>query len=311
MSRSQPHECVYCKRMFKSLAAARQLHPVCAMWSCSFHPSLRFTIYPTGSQRKPEAACCYCNDALVQEEGKVSGSLLKEHMVQHNFRACSQMLYFSGQSFRQHLQNDHKASYDSTLFAGWTLLLKSSRQDKPSVFKPVEMKGSTRRANTEPNLAKGKDKSKKTKKPSKESVEIVPTNFMEFTELPQRAEPNKLRRKQSMPEEEPRPSMQFFERSATSEPRDDTKALRSPKSKAVTMSVHGTPTCPAFFRKRLDASTRNRLFMCEDNEVLSNDSQQLFRRIPGSVLGGLILHSSLVAAVPALMTNCVDVYSLQ
>jgi hypothetical protein len=267
------------------------------MWSCSFHPSLRFTIYPNGTPRKPEAACCYCNDPLVQEEGKVNGALLKEHMAQHNFRTCSQALFFSGQTFRQHLQDNHKAIQDSTLFAGWTLLLKASHQDKPSVFKPTAL---IRRANPEVSVAKTKEK--KTKKEGKDRKQVVPTNFMEFTETPQRIEPNKLRRKQSMPDEDSRPSMQFFERSALY----DVKS----RPKAITSSRYGTPICPAFYRRRLDASTRNRLYMCEENGALAGDVQQVFRRIPGSVLGGLVLHSSLVASVSALMTNCVDVYEL-
>lgn len=40
------------------------------------------------------------------------------------------------------------------------------------------------------------------------------------------------------------------------------------------------------------------------------EDEGLFRRVKGSVLGGLVLHSSLVAGVPALMTNCVDVYGM-
>jgi hypothetical protein len=267
------------------------------MWSCSFHPSLRFTIYPNGTPRKPEAACCYCNDPLVQEEGKVNGVLLKEHMAQHNFRACSQALFFSGQTFRQHLQDDHKTTQDSTLFAGWALLLKASRQDKPSVFMPAETKVPSRRMNTESSVVKTKEK---TKKGDKEQV--APTNFMEFTEIPQRIEPNKLRRKQSMPDEDSRPAMQFFERSA---PHDAKSRL-----KTITSSKYGTPICPAFYRRRLDASTRNRLYMCEEDGALAGDTRQVFRRVQGGVLGGLVLHSSLVASVPALMTNCVDVYEL-
>jgi hypothetical protein len=294
------HECGYCKRTYKTLAIAQQLHPICAMWSCNFHPSLRFTIYPNGTPRNPEAACCYCNDPLVQEEGKVNGALLKEHMAQHNFRACSQALFFSGQTFRQHLQDDHKTTQDSTLFAGWTLLLKASRQDKPAVFKPVETKAPGRRVNNE---SAGAKKEKKKKKDSKDKEQVAPTNFMEFTEVPTRIEPNKLRRKQSMPDEESRPSMQFFERSRV---HNDGK----PKTKPATSSKYGTPICPAFYRRRLDASTRNRLYMCEGDVMLAGDAQQVFRRVPGGVLGGLMLHSSLVASVPALMTNCVDVYEL-
>jgi hypothetical protein len=310
MSRSLPHRCVYCERTFKNLAVAQKLHPTCAMWSCSFLPGLRYTIYPTGSQSKPEAVCCYCNDALVQgEEGKVNGALLKEHMTQHNFRACNQTLYFSGQRFRQHLQDSHKSSYDSTLFAGWTLLLKSSRRDKPSRFEQIEAKGPSRRSNTDPGVAMSKSKSKQKKK-SGEKVEAVPTNFMEFTEIPQRTEPNKLRRKQSIPGEESRPSTQFFDRSATTEFGDIGETLAASISKPTKSSASGTPTCPTFYRRRLDASTRNRIYLHEDDEPLNNSSQQLLRRIPGSVLGGLILHSSLAAAVPALMTNCVDIYPL-
>jgi hypothetical protein len=69
-------------------------------------------------------------------------------------------------------------------------------------------------------------------------------------------------------------------------------------------------TCPRFYRRRLDASTRNRLYIRDQDDDLSKNSQKLFRKIPGSLLGGLVLHSSLVGAVPVRMTNSVDVYSL-
>ena len=305
---------------------AQELHPTCTMWSCSFLPGMQYTIYPTGTQRKLEAVCCYCNDTFAQgAEGKVNGAILKEHLIQHNFRTCNQRLYYSGQRYRQHLQDSHKASYDSTLFAGWTLLLKSSRKEKPSVFRQIAAKAPNGRSNTDPGVA-SKKKEKKPK-PSKDRVQDVPTNFMELTEIPQRIEPNKLRRKPSVltiPEktaQEIRASTQFFTRSATIDfageatilppPRAGVTTLPSSRSKSGrSLPVHHGTTCPTFYRRRLDASTRNRLYLREGDEPLSNNSQQLFRRIPGSVLGGLVLHSSLTAAVPARLTNSVDIYAL-
>lgn len=316
--------------MFKSLGQAQKLHPVCTMWSCSFLPGLQYTMFPGGTPRKTEAICCYCNDSLAQStDGKVNGALLKDHMAQHSFRACNQTLYFSGQRFRQHLYDSHRTSYDSTLFGGWTLLLKSSRRKTPSLFQQVEVKTIGRLSTSSapgPVTSKGTVKDKKNKKQEqdddKERSENTPINFMEWTEMPQRAEPNKLRRKQSgvsTPDTldgEPRPSLQFFSRSATIDvaiPPEDLPSSRSRKGakRVVAPTPSGAPVCPTFYRRRLDASTRNRLFMDGNDELASSDSQALFRRVQGSVLGGLVLHSSLVAAVPALMTNCVDVYSLE
>jgi hypothetical protein len=326
------HQCIYCERTFKSLAVAQKLHPVCTMWSCSFLPGLQFTMYPSRSSSRTAAICCYCSDPLtLSTDGKVNGALLKDHMTQHNFRACSQTLYFSGQRFRQHLQDSHRASYDSTLFGGWTLLLKSSRRKTPSLFQQVEVKAVGRQSTTEPpRLTPSKTNDKEKRKQDKDSdkhgdrskIANIPTNFMELTEIPLRTEPNKLRRKQSgvsTPEQtdgEPRPSLQFFARSATADftiAKEEPAPASKPKpSKCVVWpSPSGAPTYPAFYRRRLDASTRNRLFMGVEDEALSCDSRHLFRRIQGSVLGGLILHSSLVAAVPALMTNCMDVYPLE
>jgi hypothetical protein len=289
-------------------------------------------MYPSRSLNRTDAICCYCSDPLIlSTDGKVNGARLKEHMTQHNFRACKQTLYFSGQRFRQHLQDSHRASYDSTLFGGWTLLLKSCRRKTPSLFRQVEVKVAGRRSTTDaPGLPMSKTSDNEKMKQDKDSdrhgdqskVQNTPTNFMELTEIPYRTEPNKLRRKQSgvsTPEQtdgEPRPSLQFFARSATADftiAKEEPMATSKPKpSKCIVWpSASGAPTCPTFYRRRLDASTRNRLFMGVEDEALSDDSQHLFRKMQGSVLGGLILHSSLVAAVPALMTNCMDVYPLE
>ncbi|KAH8732807.1 hypothetical protein GQ44DRAFT_696471 [Phaeosphaeriaceae sp. PMI808] len=318
-----PHVCAYCGRAFETLAKAKKFHPVCSMWSCSFLPGIQYTIYPTGTQQKPEAVCCYCNDPLGKgAEGKVNGTILKEHMIQHNFRTCNQGLYFSGQMFRQHLQDNHKILYDSTLFAGWTLLLKSSRREKPSIFRQVEVKPPIRRSNTDPIVPP----KKKKKRSKSDRVQPTPTNFMELTEIPQRAEPNKLRRKQSgvtiPPEEEIRASTHFFSRAATADFAGMNLALQSPRpmhsasqsrseKSAGPLMVKAPSNYPTFYRRRLDASTRNRLYLGEDEEIMTLNSQQLFRKIPGSVLGGLVLHSSLAAAVPARLTNSVDIYSMQ
>jgi hypothetical protein len=246
-------------------------------------------------------------------------------MAQHNFRACNQTLYFSGQKFRQHLQDSHRVSYDSTLFGGWTLLLKSSRRKTPSLFQPTGVKPFGRRSIETSSLAtsstKGKSKKEdhKRKDSGRDNPLNTPTNFMEFTEIPHRTEPNKLRRKQSSidkTEPESRPSLQFFARSATADfaialdgaPPPPVK--KKPAKCVAAPTASGAPTCPTFYRRRLDASTRNRLFMDGGKEELSGDAQHLFRRVQGSVMGGLVLHSSLVAAVPALMTNCVDVYEM-
>jgi hypothetical protein len=333
-NRNLPHECLYCARTFKDLGTAQKLHPMCTMWSCSFLPGLQYTMYPTGSPRKREAVCCYCNDLLAQSpDGKVNGALLKEHMAQHNFRTCNQMLYFSGQQFRQHLHDSHRTSYDSTLFGGWTLLLKSSRRKTPSLFQQVEVKAVGRPSISDPSWMvsdsnedkKKKKKSKKTKHDDKigDNAVNTPTNFMEWTEIPQRVEPNKLRRKQSAvvipdtAEGTPRPSFQCFSpRSVTANdvamPNEQLPTSLKPKPEKciVYPSASGAPDVPNFYRRRLDASNRNRIYIDADEEPVSGDAKQVFRRMEGSVLGGLVLHTSLIAAVPALMTNCVDIYSL-
>lgn len=288
MNRHSPHQCAYCERVFKNLGTAQKLHPVCTMWSCSFLPGLQYTMYPSGSPRRTEAICCYCNEPLAKSsDGKVNGTLLKEHMAQHNFRACTQTLYFSGQRFRQHLQDSHRVSYDSTLFGGWTLLLKSSRRKTPSLFAPVEHKTLGRRSIETLSLAasstKGATRNKQDKlpKPSGEhkrkdsgrdnSALNTPTNFMEFNEIPHRTEPNKLRRKQSSidatdTESQSRPSLSFFARSATADytiAPEETPAAALKKKPAKCLAAptaSGAPICPTFYRRRLDASTRNRLF---------------------------------------------------
>src|SRR5689334_14139729 len=109
--RNAPHKCAYCERTYGNLNMAQQLHPVCSMWSCSFLPGIQYTIYPAGSHSAVEAVCCYCNDTLVRGDGKVKGLVLKDHVVQHNFRSCNQRLYFSGQRYRQHLQDSHKTTF--------------------------------------------------------------------------------------------------------------------------------------------------------------------------------------------------------
>lgn len=183
------------------------------MWSCSFLPGMQYTIYPAGSYTEVEAVCCYCNDTLVHGDGKVKGAVLKDHIVQHNFRKCNQRLYFSGQRFRQHLQDSHKTTFDATLFAGWTLLLKSSRKDKPSVFEQIEPTIGARRINTDPGLTRKKSS-------RKAEPQTMPSNFMDLTETPERAEPTKLRRKASLqiktekPAQEIRDSTQFFTKCA-------------------------------------------------------------------------------------------------
>jgi hypothetical protein len=291
-------------------------------------------MYPSGSPRHREAICCYCNDLLAQSaDGKVNGTLLKEHMAQHNFRTCNQMLYFSGQQFRQHLHDSHRTSFDGTLFGGWTLLLKSSRRKAPSLFRQVEVKATGRHSTSDPSwmisdtiedkkTKKDKKKKKKRNDSAVNNIVNTPTNFMEWTELPQRVEPNKLRRKQSSvtipdtAEGTPRPSLQCFSpRSATADvamPNEQLPLPLKPKPEKciVYPSATGAPEVPSFYRRRLDASNRNRIYIDVDEEPASGDAKQVFRRMEGSVLGGLVLHTSLIAAVPALMTNSVDIYSL-
>lgn len=126
--------CVYCKRTFVSRELAERDHPVCNMWSCSFLPGSQHVIYTGPASPATDILCCFCNDQLVGQHGKIRRRVVIDHMLQHNFRKCSQKLYFSGQQFRQHLQDEHRMTFDATLFAGWTLLLKYSQHSKPSVF---------------------------------------------------------------------------------------------------------------------------------------------------------------------------------
>lgn len=291
---------------------------------------MQYTIYPGGSRNSLEAVCCYCNETLVKGAGKVKGSILKEHINQHNFRNCNQRLYFSGQRFRQHLQDNHKTNFDATLFAGWTLLLKSSKREKPSIFEPVDASVAVRRAYTDPGTTGVKPLK------GEEVPQLPKMNFMDLSETPQRptAPKRRLRRKasvQTMPEKpvrEVRQSTHFFTRAATIELAYGTNASPSPRLNGLlsprlqppqhkpgfpvsSLPMDAVNTCPKFYRRRLDASTRNRLYVRDDEEgALSKNSQRLFRKVPGSLFGGLVLHSSLVGATPARMTNSVDIYSL-
>jgi hypothetical protein len=161
-------------------------------------------------------------------------------------------------------------------------------------------------------------------------------NFMDLSETPQRstAPKRKLRRKasaQTIPEKgsrEVRESTHFFTRAATVEiaygktasPSPRLDGLLSPRLQAAphkpgfpiaSLPIDAVNTCPRFYRRRLDASTRNRVYIRDEGDgPLSKNSQKLFRKIPGSLFGGLVLHSSLVGAVPARMTNSIDIYSL-
>lgn len=279
---------------------------------------MQYTIYPSGSFSEVAAVCCYCNDILVRGEDKVKAPLLKEHIAQHNFRKCNQRLYFSSQLFRQHLQDNHKTTFDATLFAGWTLLLKSSRRDKTSTFLQMATpRAATHRINSDARMAR------KAELEGREQSNM-PSNFMDLTEIPQQAKRAKLRRKASMqsvsekPAQEMPGSTQFFTRSATidlahgltrSSLSQDVGSRALP-AKAVSALVEVINRCPKYYRRRLDASTRNRVYLREQDEPLSKSSQQLFREVPGSILGGLVLHSSLVGAIPARLTNSIDIYRL-
>lgn len=333
-----PHRCAFCSRVYSNLAVAQKLHPVCTMWSCSFLPGMQYTIYPAGSPEHPQTVCCYCNDTLVEGAGKVKGTILKEHIGQHNFRKCSQRVYFSGQRFRQHLQDNHKSNYDGSLFAGWTLLLKSSRRVKPAIFALVEERRGVRRAYTDPEMGVGgRGRQGEEEKEPK-------MNFMDLSETPLRetAPKKKLRRKastQTVPEKlekeksreverEVRDSAHFFTRAATEELANhysnNTTGLlpqrqnhsSQPHTHKSNFPIASLPTdainsCPRFYRRRLDASTRNRIYVADgDKDGLSKNSQRLFRKVEGGFLGGLVLHSSLLGGVPVRMTNSVDVYCL-
>jgi hypothetical protein len=167
--------------------------------------------------------------------------------------------------------------------------------------------------------------------------QVPKMNFMDLSETPQRATrpKTKLRRKastQTMPEKKPerevRESGQFFTRAATIELAYGANASPSPRLAGLlsprlqppghkpgfpvnSLPIDAVNTAPKFYRRRLDASTRNRLYVRDQDEgPLSKNSQRLFRKVPGSVFGGLVLHSSLVGTTPARMTNSVDIYSL-
>ncbi|KAJ4345609.1 uncharacterized protein N0V89_011742 [Didymosphaeria variabile] len=249
--------------------------------------------------------------------GKVQGTILKEHVSTHNFRNCNQRLYFSAQQFRQHLQDNHKINFDGTLFAGWTLLLKSSKQDRTAVFEVVDV--SPRRAYTDPVVAAPKQQGKKAKEVAEPKM-----NFMDFSETPQFAPKKKIRRKastQTMPDaliKGVRDSTIEFTRAATMDHAHGgvAQASRSARADKSTHAVASHAISAGtlgleFFRRRLDGSARNRLYVRDESEgPLSKNSQKLFRKVPGSAFGGLILHSSLLAATPARLTNSVDIYTL-
>lgn len=292
---------------------------------------MQYTIYPSGAHPDLEAVCCYCNDSLTRGSGKVKGPVLREHISSHNFRNCNQRLYFSAQQFRQHLQDSHKANYDGTLFAGWTLLLKSSEQSKKAVFEAVEH-SSVRRAETEPKPAGIRSMQRKAMQDSPEPR----LNFMDFSETPQTsATPRKkIRRKpsaQTVPGdlvEEMRESTVGLTRAVTVDVITNKATLNSQNSgsssakkrkKREDMLRRGTgshfsdvASCELkFYRRRLDASTRNRVYIRNDAEgALTPSSQKVFREVSASAFGSLILHSSLLAATPARLTNSVDIYSL-
>jgi hypothetical protein len=306
VGRNLPHQCSYCGRTFKNLGTAREVHSTCIMWSCSFLPSLRYTMYPSGSMRHSEALCCYCNEPLrSSSDGIVNGGHLEEHMAQHNYRACDQTLYFTGQQFRQHLQDFHRSSHDSTLFAGWTLFLKSCQREVSAVFQPVNRTIISRSSMTGSDAIFQEGNHKQTEKRKQDdernesqNVLAVPDSFMDLTETSQRTEPNKLRRKQSsvaIPKqsgEVSRPSVQFFSRSPPTDFASDTvspiiPSRPTPEKCTLSLTANGAPSRTAFYRKRFDASNRNQIYMAAD-EAVPEDSQQVFRKLPGSVFGGLI-----------------------
>lgn len=125
------------------------------------------------------------------------------------------------------------------------------------------------------------------------------------------------------PPQETRNSLQFFTRGVTVDIGDQSPGSPSTHHKLVEETNKWTSQQPtqskhkdthdnslSFYRKRLDASTRNRIYLHNVNEPLSTDEQHSFRELLGSAFGGLILHSSLVGAIPARLTNAVDIYSL-
>lgn len=262
LTRRLSQQCIYCERTFENLAMARTLHATCTMWSCSFLPGLQYTIYPDKSRLQREALCCYCNDTLSKTtNGKVDGALLEKHMAQHNFRTCKQTLFFSGQRFHQHLQDSHRSLHGSTLFAGWTLLLRSSRKDVPSIFQQIDKKSNRHHAKTNSDLGGGKHKSNKIQQESEEDQsrydDAMPMNFMELTETPQRMDLRKLRRKQSAvtiskqsEEEEARPPPQLFARSMINEFASESANLSvpfrlKPEKCVASSTASGAPVCPS------------------------------------------------------------------
>lgn len=320
-----PHRCVDCKRIYPNLTTAQRVHPTCTMWSCSFLRGIQYAVYPVESKGRLKALCCYCTDSLGHgQEGRIKSAVLRGHMRQHSVRNCNQGLYFSGQSFRQHLQDDHRAVYDGTLFAAWTLLLKACRRHKPSVFQPVGTQVPNKRSTTASESAGNRKRS------ARKTVHVVPTSFMELAEGPVRSEPNKLRRKRSgvtLPEiqgQDGRQSMDRFTRMSdmassrsTFIPPLPQEKCPSPlsydsRSSTATTSLAYSVLHPSlgFYRRRIDASGRNRVYLHDDDEAFPDDTGSLFRKIPGGIFGGLILHSSLIAAVSARMTNSVDIYPL-
>ncbi|KAL5385323.1 hypothetical protein DPSP01_004783 [Paraphaeosphaeria sporulosa] len=281
--------------------------------SSVFLPGMQYTIYPSGSDEGLEAVCCYCNEGFSRGNGKVKGTLLKAHVSTHNFRNCNQSLYFSAQQFRQHLQDNHRINYDGTLFAGWTLLLKSSKKERSAIFESVDV--SPKRAYTDPVVVVPKHQLKMTKE-----VPEPKMNFMDFSETPQFAPKKKIRRKASSqtmrdaPNKAMRESTVEFRHAATIDfARGDGSARTVPNHCDTTAAyaVDAATSGLQFFRRRIEGSTRNRLYMRNETEgPLTKSSQKLFRKIPASAFGGLVLYSSLLAATPARLTNSVDIYSL-
>ncbi|KAF9735987.1 C2H2 type zinc finger domain-containing protein [Paraphaeosphaeria minitans] len=291
-----------------------------------FLPGMQYTIYPSGSNEGLEAVCCYCNEGFSRGNGKVEGALLKAHVSTHNFRNCNQRLYFSAQQFRQHLQDNHRSNYDGTLFAGWTLLLKASQKELSAIFVPADV--SPKRAYTEPVDVVPNHQVKKAKDAPEPKM-----SFMDFSETPRFATKEKIRRRASTqtmadarnPNKAVRDSTTEFRRAATMDfaRGDDGSAgaapicqhRRSGDSKAEHAADAAAAAAAAsglqFFRRRREVSTRNRLYVRNETEgPLAKSSQKVFRKMAASTFGGLVLHSSLLAATPARLTNSVDVYTL-
>lgn len=327
MPRTLPCRCRYCNRTYDTLDTALKSHPVCTMWSCSFLPGMQYTIYPSGARPDLEVVCCYCNESLAKGNGRVKGTLLRDHISAHNFRDCNQKLYFSAQRFRQHLRDGHKTNYDGTLFAGWTLLLKSCEQQKTAVFEQCEG-ASLQRAHTYPEVAPVSKNNNKTK-----GTPEARLNFMDISETPQTssASRKRIRRKpsaQTMPDTVPhfalRDSTVFFTRAATIDVAygktaapwrhgEGSSAKKDrPTGASVSHPAEAAKSGLKFYRKRLESPTRNRLYIRHEVEgPLTKSTQKLFQKIPTSTFGSLVLHSSLLAATPARLTNSIDVYTLE